>query len=63
MTSDAIVPSGAAMAGGMSSSIVLHEDKQYYPDVEEVYPEAETMVQDEDTQPLSVPVIAPMEVG
>eukprot|EP01112_Ceratiomyxa_fruticulosa_P017874 TRINITY_DN5640_c0_g2_i1.p1 TRINITY_DN5640_c0_g2~~TRINITY_DN5640_c0_g2_i1.p1 ORF type:complete len:984 (-),score=223.83 TRINITY_DN5640_c0_g2_i1:93-3044(-) len=40
-------------------AIVLHEDKQYYPDASEVYPDAETLVQEEDTQPLSVPIIAP----
>lgn len=43
-------------------SIVLHEDKKYYPDASEVYPEAETLVQDEDTQPLSVPIIKPVVV-
>eukprot|EP01113_Clastostelium_recurvatum_P026831 TRINITY_DN3223_c0_g1_i2.p1 TRINITY_DN3223_c0_g1~~TRINITY_DN3223_c0_g1_i2.p1 ORF type:complete len:970 (+),score=181.67 TRINITY_DN3223_c0_g1_i2:91-2910(+) len=43
-------------------AIVLHEDKRYYPDANEVYPDAETMVQDEDTQPLTVPIIAPPKV-
>lgn len=34
--------------------VVLHEDKKYYPTAEEVYgPEVETIVQEEDTQPLS----------
>ena len=42
--------------------MVLHEDKKYYPDANEVYPEAETLVQDEDTQPLSEPIIAPIKV-
>jgi U5 small nuclear ribonucleoprotein component len=42
------------------SAVVLHEDKQYYPDAEDVYPEAETTVQDEDTQPLDKPIIAPI---
>lgn len=41
--------------------MVLHEDKKYYPDANEVYPEAETLVQDEDTQPLSEPIIAPVK--
>ncbi|KAJ3198674.1 hypothetical protein HDU82_001139, partial [Entophlyctis luteolus] len=46
-----------------SSAIILHEDKKYYPSAEEVYgPDVETLVQDEDTQPLSVPVIAPPKV-
>lgn len=42
--------------------MILHEDKKYYPDANEVYPEAETLVQDEDTQPLSEPIIAPVKV-
>ncbi len=41
---------------------MLHEDKKYYPDAEEVYPEAETLVQDEDTQPLTQPILAPHKV-
>eukprot|EP00802_Teleaulax_amphioxeia_P003246 Tamp_03249.p1 GENE.Tamp_03249~~Tamp_03249.p1 ORF type:complete len:989 (-),score=348.22 Tamp_03249:779-3745(-) len=43
-----------------AGAVILHEDKQYYPDAEEVYPEAETTVQDEDTQPLEKPIIAPI---
>ena len=69
-----------------STAVVLHEDKKYYPDADEVYPDAETMVQviflrqvlsftflvssnyncscdvyqDEDTQPLEKPIIAPI---
>jgi len=39
----------------------LHEDKKYYPSAEEVYPEAETLVQDEDTQKLSEPIVAPIK--
>ena len=36
--------------------VVLHEDKKYYPTAEEVYgPEVETIVQEEDTQPLTGP--------
>lgn len=44
-----------------SKAIVLHEDKKYFPDASEVYPEAETLVQDEDTQPLTEPIIAPLK--
>ncbi|KAI9313428.1 P-loop containing nucleoside triphosphate hydrolase protein [Dichotomocladium elegans] len=45
------------------NQIVLHEDKQYYPTAEEVYgPGVETLVQEEDTQPLSEPIIAPVKV-
>ncbi|KAF2857111.1 hypothetical protein K470DRAFT_297302 [Piedraia hortae CBS 480.64] len=45
-----------------STAIILHEDKQYYPSVSEIYgPDVETLVQDEDTQPLTQPIIAPIE--
>ena len=45
------------------SEIVLFEDKQYYPDAEEVYGAGtETMVQEEDTQPLEQPIVAPVKV-
>ena len=40
-------------------SIVLAEDKEYYQDAAAVYVGAETMYQDEDTQPITVPIIAP----
>jgi U5 small nuclear ribonucleoprotein component len=46
-----------------SNQIVLHEDKNYYPSAEEVYgPGVETLVQEEDTQPLSEPIIAPIKI-
>mmetsp|Transcript_101971 Transcript_101971/g.287841 ORF Transcript_101971/g.287841 Transcript_101971/m.287841 type:complete len:985 (-) Transcript_101971:157-3111(-) len=45
---------------GVDRSVVLHEDKKYYPDAEEVYPGAETLVQLEDTQPLTDPIITPV---
>lgn len=51
-----------AGGGGGSGAIVLHEDRKLYPDADEVYPGAETLVQDEDTQPLSKPIVAPVEV-
>ncbi|KAF8819406.1 hypothetical protein IE077_004216, partial [Cardiosporidium cionae] len=41
-------------------AIVPHEEKVYYPDASEIYPEAETLVQEEDTQPITVPIIAPV---
>ncbi|KAI8793337.1 U5 small nuclear ribonucleoprotein component [Biomphalaria glabrata] len=42
--------------------VVLHEDKKYYPTPEEVYgPDVETIVQEEDTQPLTEPIIAPIK--
>ncbi|TVY92081.1 116 kDa U5 small nuclear ribonucleoprotein component [Lachnellula willkommii] len=47
---------------GPSNAVVLHEDKQYYPTAQQVYGEdVETMVQEEDAQPLSQPIIAPVE--
>lgn len=48
---------------GSSNAIILHEDKQYYPTAQQIYGEdVEVLVQDEDAQPLSVPIIAPVEV-
>lgn len=42
--------------------VVLHEDKKYYPSALEVYgPGIEISVQDEDTQMLSEPIIAPVQ--
>lgn len=47
---------------GPSNAVVLHEDKQYYPTAQQVYgPEVETLVQEEDTQPLSQPIVAPVK--
>ncbi|KAL5533739.1 hypothetical protein ACEPAG_199 [Sanghuangporus baumii] len=44
-------------------AVVLHEDKQYYPTAQELYgADVETIVQEEDTQPLSEPIIAPVKV-
>jgi 116 kDa U5 small nuclear ribonucleoprotein component len=46
----------------MQNQIVLHEDKKYYPSAEEVYGSGvESMVQEEDTQPLTQPIIAPVK--
>ncbi|KAL1982303.1 hypothetical protein VTN96DRAFT_1461 [Rasamsonia emersonii] len=47
---------------GPSNAVVLHEDKQYYPSAQQVYgTEVETLVQEEDTQPLSEPIIKPVQ--
>lgn len=47
----------------LNSQVVLHEDKKYYPTAEEVYGEGvETIVQEEDAQPLTEPIIAPVKV-
>jgi hypothetical protein len=41
--------------GGPSTAIMLAEDKKYYPSAEEVYGEGtETLVMEEDAQPLEV---------
>ncbi|CAF4054230.1 unnamed protein product, partial [Rotaria sordida] len=46
----------------LSTAVVLHEDKKYYPSAIEVYgPDVETVVQEEDTQALTEPVIAPVK--
>lgn len=43
-------------------SIVLHEDKRYYPSAAEVYgPDVETIVHEEDEQALTVPLVAPVK--
>ncbi|KIP11762.1 hypothetical protein PHLGIDRAFT_83065 [Phlebiopsis gigantea 11061_1 CR5-6] len=45
------------------NAVVLHEDKQYYPTAEQVYGvDVETLVQEEDAQPLSEPIVAPIKV-
>ena len=41
-------------------AVILAEDKNYYPSAEEVYPEAEVLIQEEDTQPLDKPIIDPL---
>lgn len=34
--------------------VVLHEDKRYYPEAEQIFgPDVETLVMDEDAQPLT----------
>ncbi|KAK6118104.1 hypothetical protein DH2020_048153 [Rehmannia glutinosa] len=46
----------------MDGQIVLAEDKKYYPTAEEVYgEEVETLVMDEDEQPLEQPIIKPVK--
>ena len=42
------------------NQIILHEDKQYYPDAEQIYGNGvETLVMEEDAQPLTKPIIEP----
>ncbi|KAF1989668.1 putative U5 snRNP component Snu114 [Aulographum hederae CBS 113979] len=43
------------------NAVVLHEDKQYYPSAQQIYGEdVEALVQEEDSQPLTQPIIAPV---
>ena len=45
-----------------SNAVILHEDKQYYPTAQQIYgADVETLVQEEDAQPLTQPIIAPVE--
>uniref|UniRef100_A0A0C9S3M2 SNU114 homolog n=1 Tax=Wollemia nobilis TaxID=56998 RepID=A0A0C9S3M2_9CONI len=45
----------------MEGQVVLAEDKKYYPTAEEVYGEGvETLVMDEDAQPLEQPIVKPV---
>lgn len=47
---------------GPSNAVVLHEDKQYYASAQQIYgPGVETLVQEEDTQTLQQPIVAPIE--
>lgn len=42
--------------------VVLHEDKKYYPTAEEIYgPDVEAIIQEEDNQPLTQPIIEPVK--
>ncbi|KAI9850849.1 MAG: hypothetical protein M1838_004918 [Thelocarpon superellum] len=47
---------------GPSNAVILHEDKQYYPTAAQVYgPGVETLVEEEDAQPLTQPIVAPIQ--
>ncbi|MCO5613945.1 hypothetical protein L7F22_068225 [Adiantum nelumboides] len=47
----------------LQNAVVLHEDKKYYPSANEVYgDEVETLVQEEDAQPLSQPIVEPVKM-
>ena len=52
--------SGSMM--GDENRIILHEDKKYYPDADEVYPGVRTVTLDEDAQDLTEPIIKPIRV-
>jgi U5 small nuclear ribonucleoprotein component len=50
------------LSENQETAIVLHEDKKFYPEADEVYPNAETLVMEEDSQPLEEPIIASVKV-
>lgn len=46
-----------------SNAVVLHEDKVYYPSAAEVFgQDVETLVQEEDAQPITQPIVEPEKV-
>lgn len=46
-----------------SNAIILHDDKTYYQSSQQLYgQDVETMVQEEDAQPLSQPIIEPIKI-
>ncbi|MBW0462556.1 hypothetical protein O181_002271 [Austropuccinia psidii MF-1] len=48
---------------GPSNAVVLHDDKKYYPLASEIYgPDVEALVEEEDAQPLTEPIINPIKV-
>uniref|UniRef100_A0A7S4G8L4 Tr-type G domain-containing protein n=1 Tax=Eutreptiella gymnastica TaxID=73025 RepID=A0A7S4G8L4_9EUGL len=45
------------------NQVVLHEDKKYYPDADELYGgDTEVVIEEEDRQPLSKPIIEPVKI-
>ena len=43
--------------------MILHDDKTYYPSAQAVYgADVETMVQEEDAQPLTQPIVEPIKI-
>lgn len=46
-----------------SNAVILHDDKTYYPSAQTVYgADVETMVQEEDAQPLTQPLVEPIRI-
>ncbi|MCQ2816374.1 MAG: 116 kDa U5 small nuclear ribonucleoprotein component [archaeon] len=42
-----------------SYAVTLHEDKKFYPSADEVFPGVENLVMEEDSQPITEPIIPP----
>lgn len=57
-----LVAAGDAMDVEDENRIILHEDKKYYPDADEVYPGVRTVTLDEDAQDIDEPIIKPIRV-
>ena len=57
-----LVVAGDVMDVEDENRIVLHEDKKYYPDADEVYPGVRTVTLDEDAQDIDEPIIKPIRV-
>jgi 116 kDa U5 small nuclear ribonucleoprotein component len=49
---------GTSQESTSGYSIIPYEDKQYYPSTADVYEDVEVLVEDEDTQPLTEPIIS-----
>lgn len=50
------------ITGTAGNQVVLHEDKKYYATAAETYGEdVETLVQEEDTQLITEPIVAPIK--
>lgn len=59
---DMQVESSLISTPGNTSAVVLHEDKKYFPSASEVYGETvQVLVEEEDAQPLTEPIIAPIK--
>ncbi len=53
----------ATSSTAIRNQIVLHEDKKYYATAEETYgADVEILVEEEDAQPLSEPIVQPIKV-
>lgn len=51
-----------ALPTSTPSTVVLHEDKKFFPSAMEVYGESvQVLVEEEDAQPLTEPIIAPIK--
>lgn len=61
-TADHAATSLTAYPQPTSSTVVLHEDKKFFPSAMEVYGESvQVLVEEEDAQPLTEPIIAPIK--